>query len=819
MVTQPPTTNPPSSLDKGVDPGKVVEQRLKPTLIRRRAQTAPAQAPVGPTAPVTAATPSGPPVPAPLLSATTPAVPAAPRVGAPTSILPPASPADVAVPAAKTTGLPATARPAGVAPPRTGENLPAEILKRPARRKKTKAEWDLQDIQRAGGLKHFAYVADLVPEEGSEEVTTPEAAATEGSVVVSPTPPPAAIEVAETTERVERVFQPSARRRKKPLRREFKKPQITQMKAAKRIIRMEERISVGDLSQAMGVKGSLLIQKLMQLGVMATLNQGVDVDTATVLAQEYGYEVEAVALREAELLGKEAPRTAEETSAAQVTRPPVVTVMGHVDHGKTSVLDAVRSTQVAAGEAGGITQHIGASEVTVPKGTITFLDTPGHEAFTALRARGSKVTDLVVLVVAADDGVMPQTKEAIDHAKAAGVPIIVAINKMDKPDANSDRVKRELSENGLVPEEWGGDVVSVPTSAKTKVGIDQLLEMILLQAELLELKADPTAPVRGTVIEAKLDRGRGPVATVLVQSGTLRAGAAVVCGTTSGRVRALIDSHGRPAATIGPGHAAEVLGLDSVPGAGEQIVAATDDRSAKLVAENRLRKLRETQLAQTARVSLDDLHRQIEAGDVKSLNVIVKADVQGSAEAVADALGRIGSEIAKVHLLHRGVGGITESDVLLAAASQAVIIGFNVVAEKSAAKLALQERVDIRRYSIIYELLDNVKKALEGLLAPTLKEKVLGRAEVRQVFTISKVGTIAGSFVTSGKLARTAKARLIRDSVVVFEGKIASVRRFKEDAREVQEGFECGIGLENFHDFKPGDFIECFIVETFAATL
>ncbi|MBI2346195.1 MAG: translation initiation factor IF-2 [Deltaproteobacteria bacterium] len=803
MVTH-STTIPPRPAAPDMAPGKMVEKRLKPTLIRRRARAEePAAIPPaarGPAEEVGAE--AGPSTARP---ATVP-----PATGeAPSARAVATGVGETITERSKSVGTGAVTPLRPVAPSRPGEAAPEQVHK-PARRKKSKEEWVSDDIRRAGGLKHFAYVADLLPGEATEESTlepeaapeaaavTPEAAAvTPEAAVVTPEVTVAAPEIAPTApevpERIERIFRPGPRRRKKPLRREFKKTQITQMRQEKRVIRMEEQISLSELSQAMGVKGGELIQKLMQLGTMATLNQTVDADTAALLAQAYGFEIERAALKEEEHLAERSKSAAADSTAA---RPPVVTVMGHVDHGKTSLLDAVRQTDVASGEAGGITQHIGASEVTTPKGLVTFIDTPGHAAFTALRARGAKVTDVVVLVVAADDGVMPQTKEAIDHAKAAAVPIIVAINKIDKPEANPDRIKRELTEHGLVTEEWGGDVICVPTSARTRQGIDQLLEMILLQAEMCELKADPAAPARGTVIEARLDRGRGPVATVLVQEGTVRVGSSIVCGAVAGRVRSLVDARGQSVKEAGPGHAAEVVGLESVPVAGDQFAEATGEKGAKLIAENRLRKQREIQMARYTRVSLEDLHRQMEVGEVKSLSVIIKADVQGSAEAVAEALGHVGTEKAKVQVLHRGVGGITESDVLLAAASRAVIIGFNVVAEKTAAKLAAQEQVAIKRYSIIYELVDEVKKALQGLLEPTLKETVLGRAEVRQIFTVSKIGTIAGSAVVDGRLVRSGQARLLRDSVVVFQGKIASLRRFKDDAREVAEGMECGIGLE-----------------------
>src|SRR6266508_948051 len=539
-------------------------------------------------------------------------------------------------------------------------------------------------------------------------------------------------------------------------------------------------------------------------------------DAAPLVAESFGVKVEMTAERLAETLLQEP----EETEDARVPRPPVVTIMGHVDHGKTSLLDAIRQTRVTEGEAGGITQHIGAYVVHVHGKSITFLDTPGHEAFTAMRARGARVTDLVVLVVAADDGVMPQTIEAIDHERAAGVPLIVAINKMDKPDANPDRVKNSLAERGLVPEAWGGDTIYVEVSAKKKTGLDTLLEMILLQAEVLELRANPARLAKGTVIEAKLDRGRGPVATVLVQTGTLRAGDPFVVGTFSGRVRALFDDAGRSVKEAGPSIPAEVVGLLGVPMAGDEFVVTRDERIAREIAESRLEKQRTAGAAPVRKVTLDDLFAQVTEGTVKDLGIIIRADVQGSAEAIADAVERLGTEAVKPHVLLKGVGGITENEVQLAAASNAIIIGFNVRPEAKAAALAEREGVDIRTYSIIYEVLNDIKAAMEGLLEPTLKERVLGRAEVRQVFMVTKVGAVAGCYVTDGTIVRAgASVRVVRDGVVVYEGRLASLRRFKDDVKEVQAGYECGITVENFNDVKPGFRVEVFTVDKVAAKL
>jgi translation initiation factor IF-2 len=513
---------------------------------------------------------------------------------------------------------------------------------------------------------------------------------------------------------------------------------------------------------------------------------------------------------------------AEEASAAEehrVPRAPVVTMMGHVDHGKTSLLDAIRATDVAAGEAGGITQHIGAYTVDVNGRQVTFLDTPGHEAFTAMRARGAKVTDIVVLVVAADDGIMPQTVEAINHARAAEVPIIVAVNKVDLPAADPERVKQELGNHGLAPEEWGGDTIVVPVSAKSKAGIPQLLEMLLLQADVLDLKTNPDRMAKGTIIEARLDRGRGPVATVLVQEGTLKPSDVFVCGTQHGRVRAMVDDKGRRIEAAGPSTPVEILGLGGVPEAGDTFVVVQDDQKARQVAEHRRGKQRETEMAKTAKVSLDELYQQIQTGAVKELKVVLKADVQGSVEATSDALRRLSTEDVRLNVLHGSVGGITESDVLLASASNAVVIGFNIRPEPKAAALAEREGVDIRLYTIIYEALNDVRDALEGMLEPTLHEKVLGRAEVRQVFSVSGIGQVAGCAVVDGKIVRGAKGRLLRDHVVVHDGRIGTLKRFKDDAREVVAGYECGMSLEGYQDVKTGDVIEAYEVEQVARRL
>ncbi len=596
---------------------------------------------------------------------------------------------------------------------------------------------------------------------------------------------------------------------------EQKKTEITTPKASKRVVRISEGVTVADLARNMGVKAAEVIKKLMVLGVMSTVNQVLDVDTATLVASEFGYNVENVAFdveAAIEASGEEA------ANGELVPRPPVVTVMGHVDHGKTSLLDAIRHSNVTEEEFGGITQHIGAYTVDVDGRRITFVDTPGHEAFTAMRARGAKVTDIVILVVAADEGVMPQTVEALNHARAAKVPIIVAINKIDRPEANLDRVKQQLSEHGLIPEDYGGDTITVGVSARTREGLDRLLEMVLLQAEILDLKANPSRLARGTVIESQLDRGRGAVATVLVQDGTLHQGDAFVAGTVYGRVRAMLNHLGQRVTEAGPATPVEIFGLSGVPDPGTMLVAVADESKGRQVAEFRQAKEREGELQKTSRVSLEDLSERMRAGEVKELKVIVKGDVQGSVEALSAYLRRLSTAEVKVEVIHASAGGISETDVSLAAASGAIIIGFNVRPEPKASSLAEAESVDIRLYTVIYDAINEMREAMEGMLAPTYREKTLGRAEVRQVFNVSG-GTIAGSMVQDGKITRGSRVRLVRDSRVVWEGKVGSLRRFKDDVREVQSGYECGIGLENYGDVKPGDIIEAFELEAVSRKL
>ncbi len=581
-----------------------------------------------------------------------------------------------------------------------------------------------------------------------------------------------------------------------------------------RVVKIDETITVSELASKMGVKVNELIRKLMDQGILATINQRLDIDTATLAAGEFGFGVEVVPLYGEELLEEE-----EEDESLLRLRPPIVTIMGHVDHGKTSLLDAIRESKIIAKESGGITQHIGAYHVSLERGDIVFLDTPGHEAFTAMRARGAQVTDIIVLVVAADEGVKPQTVEAIDHARAAGVPILVAVNKIDLPNANAEKVKQELSKYNLVSEDWGGKTIFVEVSAKEKIGLDNLLEMILLEAEMLELKGNPNKKARGTVIEARLDKQRGPVATVLVQSGTLGVGDAFVSGFSAGKVRAMINDRGKKIKSIGPSLPAEVLGFSSLPQAGDKFYALDSDKAARQISEIRQRIRREEVLSRRRRITLEDLHEQIALGKLKELKIIVKADVQGSVEAICDSLQKLSTQEITLNVVHRGVGGINESDVMLAAASNAIIIGFNVRPEPGAEELAEKEGVDIHTYRIIYEAVEETKKAMEGLLEPEFKEIPLGRAEVRRTFRIPKVGMVAGCSVAKGKISRQSKVRLLRDNVIIYEGKISSLKRFKDDVREVESGFECGVALEGFNDIKENDILEAFTLEKIARKL
>ncbi len=589
----------------------------------------------------------------------------------------------------------------------------------------------------------------------------------------------------------------------------------SEMKASKRKFKVYDTITVGDLAQNMKVKAGEVIAKLMGLGVMATINQQVDIDTATIIASDFDYEVEQGITEE---IGMQLLEEAEE-GGEQHLRSPVVTVMGHVDHGKTSILDAIRKTDVAEGEAGGITQHIGAYRVKSAAGNVTFVDTPGHAAFTEMRSRGAQVTDIVVLVVAADDGVMDQTREAINHAQAADVPIIVAVNKIDKDNADPDRVKRELSELNLMPEEWGGDTMFVETSAKKNQGIDTLMESIQLLAELLELKADSNRKARGRVIEAQLHKGRGAVATVLVQDGTLKLGDYFVVGQFSGKVRAMLDDRDRKIDSAGPAVPVEVQGLSGVPSAGDEFIVVPDEKMAKNVSQERSLKARESELGAGSKISLDSLFEQMSQGDVKELRVVLRSDVQGTLQAFAKAAEELSTDEIRVKVLHEGTGAITESDVLLASASDAIIIGFNVRAGIKVKELAAKESVDVRSYDVIYHALDDIRKAMVGMLEPEFEEEVIGLAEVRDTFSVPKIGVIAGCAVVDGKIVRGSKVRVIRDGVVIYTGKIDSLKRFKDDAKEVLSGYECGIGVEKYNDIKVGDNLEAFVMNEVEATL
>ena len=581
-------------------------------------------------------------------------------------------------------------------------------------------------------------------------------------------------------------------------------------------VHVPETITVAELAHKMAIKASEVIKQLMKLGQMVTINQPLDQDTAMIVVEELGHTAVIAALDDPEAF------TDDDVTQSQfesVPRAPVVTVMGHVDHGKTSLLDYIRRAKVASGEAGGITQHIGAYHVETPRGMISFLDTPGHEAFTAMRARGAKATDIVILVVAADDGVMPQTKEAIKHAKAAGVPIVVAINKIDKPDSNPERVKNELVVEEVVPEEFGGDSPFVSVSAKTGQGIDALLEQVLLQAEILELKAPIDAMAKGLVIEARLDKGRGPVATVLVQSGTLKAGDVVLAGQTFGRVRAMLDENGKPIKEAGPSIPVEIQGLTEVPQAGDEFMVMSDERRAREIATYRAGKFRNTKLAKQQAAKLENMFSDLSSGDVKMLPIIVKADVQGSQEALASSLLKLSTEEVKVQMVYTAVGGISESDINLAIASKAIVIGFNVRADAGARKLAEHNGVDIHYYNIIYDAVDELKAAMSGMLAPEKREEIIGMAEIRTVFVASKIGTVAGCMVTGGFVNRTAHFRLLRENVVIYTGELDSLKRMKDDVREVKEGFECGIKLKNYNDIAVGDQLEFFEIKEIARSI
>ncbi len=587
------------------------------------------------------------------------------------------------------------------------------------------------------------------------------------------------------------------------------------LKAKKPKIKLEGQVTVAEVASHLDLQPAQLITELMEMGVMASINQPLTPETVELIADEHGYEVDYTEdeLEEELLAVREADHDA---GKKEQPRKPVVTVLGHVDHGKTLLLDAIRSANVISGEVGGITQHIGAYQVNIDDKMIVFLDTPGHEAFTAMRARGAQVTDIAILVVAADDGVMPQTVEAINHAKAAGVPVMVAINKMDKPEANPDRVKQQLAEHELVPEEWGGDTIMVPVSAIKREGLDELLEMVALLAEVCELKASTDRVARGTVIEANLDKGRGPVATVLVQDGTLHVGEPIICGSNAGKIRAMINEHGERVQSAGPATPVEILGLNDVPMAGDSFQAVSSEKVARDVASRRSEKLKEAS-RKVQRVTLDDLFKQIQEGEVKDLNLILKGDVQGSVEALKDALTKLSLEEVQIKIIHTGVGAITESDIMLASASNAIVIGFSVRPDSNVRKLAEKNQVDVRLYRIIYEAIEDIQAAVKGMLKPELKEVIQGQVDIRQVFKASKLGNIAGSYVLEGKITRNSQVRVIRDGTVVHDsGKIASLKRFKDDVREVSSGYECGILLENYNDLQEGDIIEAYIMEQVA---
>lgn len=606
----------------------------------------------------------------------------------------------------------------------------------------------------------------------------------------------------------EMVFQP--KKKKGSLNRIAMKTEITKPKASKRVVKIDQTMKLSDLANEMGIKAGQLTKTLMGQGVTASMNTALDFDTIALIAPEFGFEAVNVHQTVSEMLDASAFG---ELAAVRITRPPVVTIMGHVDHGKTSLLDSIRKARVAAGEAGGITQHIGAYQVTTEDGhLITFIDTPGHEAFTAMRARGANVTDIAVIVVAADDGAMPQTVEAVNHAKAAGVPIIVAVNKMDKQGANPDRVKQQLTEQQLVPEEWGGDTMYVPVSALTKEGIPQLLEQIYLVAEVEELTANPKRSATGIVIESRMDKGRGAVATLLVQDGTLKVGDSIIVGSVAGRVRSLINDKGARVQEAGPSVPVEILGLSEVPQAGDRFDVTPDDKVAEGIASER--KLRAQASEVTPKVSLEDLFSKLKAGDVKELAIILKTDVGGSAEAIKGMFEKVGTSEVKIKIVHSAVGGINESDVLLASTAKGIVVGFNVRPDGGAQTAAKRLGVEIKTYTIVYEMMDDLKKALAGLLTPDIVEKQLGRAEVRNTFSVPKIGTIAGCFVSEGKILRSAEVRLVRDGKIIYTGRLGSLKRFKDDAKEVAQGYECGIGIENFNDVKVGDFIEAFAKES-----
>jgi len=795
--------------------GSVEEKRIKPSVIRRRA---------------------APKAPEPELVAEKPVEAVAEQAPAPTPVEPTPAPVRAEAPAAPVKITPPAPSVKPAAEEAKGEKKDERKGQGPVRRGgiKSKADEKRDALRKAAAAKKVKEksAADILLELKVEEEEEKTAPLVQPLIETAPAP---AESVEKPVVKTEKVFQkePEVRRffSKKPQKKDryqkdskrgassqarpMKKTEITTVKAAKRVVKIVDAISVADLSQKLGVKASEIIKKLMGLGIMATVNQLIDTDAVALIAQDYDYEVESTAVLEETLM-----EPGSETAAGELApRAPVVTVMGHVDHGKTSLLDAIRQTNVVRGEAGGITQHIGAYHVHLDKGDVTFLDTPGHEAFTAMRARGAKATDIVILVVAADDGVMPQTIEAINHAKAAGVPIIVAINKIDLPQADPGRIKQELTTYGLVSEEWGGDTIFIEVSAKKGIKIKELLEMILLQAEVLELKANHKAAARGIVVEAKLDKGRGPVSTVLIQDGSLKVGDAIVTGMHYGRIRAMVNDWGKRVDEAGPSMPIEIQGLSGVPQAGDIFVTVKDEATARQIAAIRERKNVDKDRMKTAKVSLTDLYDKISKGEVKELNLVIKADVQGSIEAVKETLAKLSTEAVKIKVIHSAVGGINEGDIMLASASNAIVVGFNVRPDSKAQGLAEKESVDLRLYTIIYNLVDEIKAAMEGMLAPVIKEEIVGRASVREVFRITKVGIVAGCYVTDGKAVRSSKVRLIRDNVVIYDGKLAALKRFKDDVKEVASGYECGMSIEGYNDLKVGDVFELYALREEAAKL
>jgi translation initiation factor IF-2 len=781
---------PPPPIEEGVEEEVAAEAAIE-------AEAPPAEAPAPPPAPTSPGPPPAPP--GPIRTTVT-----APRLAGPVRPIAPPPPAAPAPPAAAASAAPAEAAPST---PAGAPAPPARVVARPAP---------------ARPLRPIAPPRPVGPHPTSPHPTSPRAV---GGAALPRSPHAVSARPGTTTRPVAPIGRPGTGPRPagRPAPRAKAKAPAAPPREEKpaysgppRKITLSEGVTVKELSEKMSdVKSRDVMKALITRGVMATVNQSLEPKLAIEVAREFGYEA-AIQSFEDEIVQVQAVESKPEDL---VPRAPVITVMGHVDHGKTSLLDAIRQTAVAAGEAGGITQHIGAYHVNVGERRVVFLDTPGHEAFTLMRARGAKVTDIVVLVVAADDGVMPQTIEAMDHAKAAGVPMVVAVNKIDKPDAQPDRVRQQLSDRGLTPEEWGGSTVFVNVSAKKQQNLEQLLEMLLLVADLQEVKANPRKPAVGTVLEARLDKGRGPVATVLVQDGTLGVGDTVVAGAVAGKVRALVDDRGARLKKAGPATPVEILGLPSLPEPGDQLLAVTDSLKAQSIVNFRQLKMREKSLAASARVRLEDLGRAIAEGQLRELLIVLKADVQGSLEAVADQLSRLPQEKIKVRIIRQGVGAVTEGDVLLAAASNAIVIGFNVRPERKAAEIAERDEVELRLYTIIYDVAEDMKKAMEGLLEPTIREVRLGAAEVRDTFKISKVGTIAGCYVQDGKVTRAAQVRLLRDNVVIYTGKVGSLKRFKDDASEVKSGLECGVGIAGYNDVKPGDVIEFFTTEKVKETL